>query len=81
MVGGSLRVLRLLPPQPGHHDIAVILLKEALKHQRSNHFKNRNILLAEETGKPENNSSIVIRYGSITYHLPGKRSELRHLTG
>jgi hypothetical protein len=31
MVGGSLRVCRLLPPlKTGHHDIAEILLKVAL---------------------------------------------------
>jgi hypothetical protein len=36
MVGGSLRVLRLLPPKTGRHDIAEILLKVALKHQKSN---------------------------------------------
>jgi hypothetical protein len=37
MVGGSLRVLRLLPPQKtGRHDIAEILLKVALKHKKSN---------------------------------------------
>jgi hypothetical protein len=36
MVGGSLRVLRLLPPlKTGRHDIAEILLKVALKHQKS----------------------------------------------
>jgi hypothetical protein len=37
MVGGSLRVLRLLPTtKNGRHDIAEILLKVALKHQKSN---------------------------------------------
>jgi hypothetical protein len=36
MVGGSLRVLQLLPPlKTGHHDIAEILLKVALKHQKT----------------------------------------------
>jgi hypothetical protein len=36
-VGGSLRVLRLPPPlKTGRHDIAEILLKKALKHQKSN---------------------------------------------
>jgi len=36
MVGGSLRVLRLLPPlKTGRHDIDEILLKVALKHQKS----------------------------------------------
>jgi hypothetical protein len=36
MVGGSLRVLRLLPrTQTGRHDIAEILLKVALKHKNS----------------------------------------------
>ena len=35
MVGGSLRVLRLPPPlKTGHHDIAEILLKVTLKHQK-----------------------------------------------
>ena len=35
MVGGSLRVLRLLPPlKTGRHDIAEILLKVVLKHQK-----------------------------------------------
>jgi hypothetical protein len=32
MVGGSLRVLRLLPPQTGRHDIA----ESGVKHQKSN---------------------------------------------
>ena len=38
MVGGSLRVLRLLPPSAitGRHDIAELLMKMALKHQKSN---------------------------------------------
>jgi hypothetical protein len=37
MVGGSLRVLRLLPPLKlvAMNDIAEILLKVALKHQKS----------------------------------------------
>jgi hypothetical protein len=37
MVGGSLRVLRLPPPLKlvAMHDIAEILLKVALKHQKS----------------------------------------------
>jgi hypothetical protein len=36
MVGGSLQVLRLLPPlKTGRHDIAEILLKVALKHKKS----------------------------------------------
>jgi hypothetical protein len=38
MVGGCLQVFRLLPPPPtktGRHDIAGILLKVALKHQKS----------------------------------------------
>jgi hypothetical protein len=36
IVGGSLRVLRLLPPLiNGRHDIAEIMLKVALKHQKS----------------------------------------------
>jgi hypothetical protein len=35
MVGGSFRVLRLLPTKTGRHDIAEILLKVALKHQNS----------------------------------------------
>jgi hypothetical protein len=41
MVGGSLRVLRLLPTQTGRHDIAEILLKVALntkiKSNQSSH--------------------------------------------
>jgi hypothetical protein len=50
MVGGSLRVLRLLPrTQTGRHDIAEILLKVALKHKNSNQTKHiqdsRNALL------------------------------------
>jgi hypothetical protein len=37
MVGGSLRVLRLLPPQKtGHHDIAEILPKVAVKDIEGN---------------------------------------------
>jgi hypothetical protein len=39
MVGGSLRVLRLLPTKTGRHDIAEILLKVALKHQKSNQIQ------------------------------------------
>jgi hypothetical protein len=36
MVGGSLRVLRLLPPlKTGRHDIAEILLKVALNIKKS----------------------------------------------
>jgi hypothetical protein len=36
MVGGSLRVFRLPPPlKTGRHNIAEILLKVALKHQKS----------------------------------------------
>jgi hypothetical protein len=35
MVGGSLRVLRFLPPT-GRHDIAEILLKVALKTKNPN---------------------------------------------
>ena len=36
MVGGSLRVLRLPPPQKtGRHDIAEIVLKVALIYQKS----------------------------------------------
>jgi hypothetical protein len=39
MVGGSLRVFRLLPPlNTGRHDIAEILLKVALKHQKINQY-------------------------------------------
>jgi hypothetical protein len=36
MVGGCLQVFRLLPPptKTGRHDIAGILLKVALKHQK-----------------------------------------------
>ena len=45
MVGGSFRVLRLLPPpKPGRHDIAEKLLKVALntKNQSINHsYYNR----------------------------------------
>jgi hypothetical protein len=37
MVGGSLRVLRLLPPQKL---VAMILLKVALKHQKLKQNKN-----------------------------------------
>jgi hypothetical protein len=50
MVGGSLRVLRLPPPlKTGRHDIAEILLKVALKHQKSinqsiNPFRGKNNL-------------------------------------
>jgi hypothetical protein len=36
MVGGSLRVLGRLPPKTGRHDIAEILLKVALTHQKLN---------------------------------------------
>jgi hypothetical protein len=38
MVGGSLQVLRPASSttKTGHHDIAEILLKVALKHQKSN---------------------------------------------
>ena len=39
MVGGSLRVLRLLPTKTGRHDIAEILLKVALKYQKSNQIQ------------------------------------------
>jgi hypothetical protein len=54
MVGGSLRVLRRLPPKTGRHDIAEILLKVTLKHQKSNqnqikktapHRGNKKILI------------------------------------
>jgi hypothetical protein len=51
MVGGSLRVLGRLPPKTGRHDIAEILLKVALKHQKSNkkkpapHRGNKKILI------------------------------------
>ena len=44
MVGGSLRVLRLPPPlKTGRHDIAEILLKVALKHQKINKSINQSI--------------------------------------
>jgi hypothetical protein len=37
MIGGSLWLLRLHPPlKTGHHDIAEILLKVALRHHKSN---------------------------------------------
>jgi len=44
MVGGSLRVLRHPPPlKTGHHDLAEILLKVALKHQKSKIKKSKSI--------------------------------------
>ena len=47
MVGGSLRVLRLPPPlKYGHHGIAEILLKVAVKHQKSiNPFRGKTTCL------------------------------------
>ena len=48
---------------------------------KSCHFKNRNIVLAEETGEPEDNSLIVVKYRSIKDSLPDTSSELTHLTG
>jgi hypothetical protein len=50
MIGGSLRVLRLPPPlKTGRLDIGEILLKVALKHQKSinqsiNPFRGKNNL-------------------------------------
>jgi hypothetical protein len=44
MVGGSLRVLRLLPPiKTGRHDIAEIMLKVALNTNKS---INQSIMVA-----------------------------------
>ena len=46
MVGGSLRVLQLLPPlKTGRHDIADILLKMASTHQKSIKINQFNSLL------------------------------------
>ena len=46
MVCGSLRALRLLPPQKaGRHDIAEILLKVAFKHQKSIKIKSLKLNL------------------------------------
>jgi hypothetical protein len=64
MVGGSLRVLRLLPPlKTGRHDIAEILLKVALntQNQSINHWLWRwNV-----GGLPHDNTYVVISSVSI----------------
>jgi hypothetical protein len=49
MVGGSFRVLRLLPPpKPGRHDIAEILLKVALNTK--NQSLNQSLTLTTSGG-------------------------------
>jgi hypothetical protein len=49
MVGGSLRVLHLLPSRNGRHEIPEILLKVALSNKnqiKSNHIPVRHTIMA-----------------------------------
>ena len=52
MVGGSLRILRLLPPlKTGRHDIVEMLLKRALSTTNQSFISQQSVLLVEEIGE------------------------------
>ena len=70
MVGGS---LRLLPSQTGRHDIAEILLKVALKHQKfrqcSESDETFSEFLAQKLIYSEFHDFVVIGNCKSNYHL------------